>query len=252
MQTKGVNAKLQTCHKAVQTDERPMPLILPIPIPIYVPTPLHMFSRPVPCPVPFPVPIPVPIVIPSSKAQKRYRDISSDLKYPKSTVAYVIKKWKVSDDCRNVPESADQRNWEIETDKCSPEIFGRTEGTSTEDKFNQWKANGCGEDQITSENKPGRSMFQDLEDPSEDNHDQKPMEDDTKEIIDLETDEDCTSNVPKIKSPTKRRYGDVIEREVKKPKLDKSEDEEKKEELNKVKELMKRNCEESTLQLKVS
>ncbi|GIY13201.1 hypothetical protein CDAR_390041 [Caerostris darwini] len=196
MQTKGVNAKLQTCHKAVQTDERPMPLILPIPIPIYVPTPLHMFSRPVPCPVPFPVPIPVPIVIPSSKAQKE-------------------------------------------------------EGTSTEDKFNQWKANGCGEDQITSENKPG-SIFQDLEDPSEDNHDQKPMEDDTKDIIDLETDEDCTSNVPKIKSPTKRKYGDVIEREVKKPKLDKSEDEEKKEELNKVKELMKRNCEDSTLQLKVS
>ncbi|GIY38094.1 hypothetical protein CEXT_762341, partial [Caerostris extrusa] len=30
-------------------------------------------------------------------------DISSDLKYPKSTVAYVIKKWKVSGDCRNVP-----------------------------------------------------------------------------------------------------------------------------------------------------
>ncbi|GIY48088.1 transposable element Tc1 transposase [Caerostris extrusa] len=31
------------------------------------------------------------------------RDISSDLKYPKSTVAYVIKKWKVSSDCRNAP-----------------------------------------------------------------------------------------------------------------------------------------------------
>ncbi|GIY06052.1 protein-tyrosine sulfotransferase [Caerostris extrusa] len=31
------------------------------------------------------------------------RNISSDLKYPKSTVAYVIKKWKVSGDCRNVP-----------------------------------------------------------------------------------------------------------------------------------------------------
>ncbi|KAG8181585.1 hypothetical protein JTE90_017334 [Oedothorax gibbosus] len=31
------------------------------------------------------------------------RDISSDLKYPKSTVAYVIKKWKVTGDRRNVP-----------------------------------------------------------------------------------------------------------------------------------------------------
>jgi transposase len=31
------------------------------------------------------------------------RDISSELKYPKSTVGYVIRKWKVSGDCRNVP-----------------------------------------------------------------------------------------------------------------------------------------------------
>lgn len=31
------------------------------------------------------------------------RDISSELNYPKSTVAYVIQKWKVSGDCRNVP-----------------------------------------------------------------------------------------------------------------------------------------------------
>ncbi|GIY95305.1 transposable element Tc1 transposase [Caerostris extrusa] len=29
--------------------------------------------------------------------------VLSALKYPKSTVAYVIKKWKVSGDCRNVP-----------------------------------------------------------------------------------------------------------------------------------------------------
>src|SRR5215510_11052761 len=31
------------------------------------------------------------------------RDISSELKYPKSSVGYVIRKWKVSGDCRNVP-----------------------------------------------------------------------------------------------------------------------------------------------------
>ena len=30
------------------------------------------------------------------------RGIASELKYPKSTVAYVIRKWKVSGDCRNV------------------------------------------------------------------------------------------------------------------------------------------------------
>ncbi|GFS34720.1 zinc finger MYM-type protein 4 [Nephila pilipes] len=70
MQTKGINAKLQTCHKAVQTDERPMPIILPVPVPVYVPTPMHMFSRPVPCPIPFPVPIPVPVIIQSNKIIK--------------------------------------------------------------------------------------------------------------------------------------------------------------------------------------
>ena len=31
------------------------------------------------------------------------RDISSELQYPISTVAYVIGKWKKSGDCRNVP-----------------------------------------------------------------------------------------------------------------------------------------------------
>ncbi|GIY99296.1 hypothetical protein CEXT_289021 [Caerostris extrusa] len=66
------------------------------------------------------------IIIGYHKCGRSLRDISSDLKYPKSTVAYVIKKWKVSGDCRNVPESEDQRNWEIETDECSPEKFGRT------------------------------------------------------------------------------------------------------------------------------
>ncbi|GFX22261.1 transposable element Tcb2 transposase [Trichonephila clavipes] len=70
MLTKGINVKLVTCHKAVQTDERPMPIILPVPIPVYVPTPMHMFSRPVPCPVPFPVPIPVPVIIQSNKGHK--------------------------------------------------------------------------------------------------------------------------------------------------------------------------------------
>ncbi|GFV17792.1 transposable element Tc1 transposase [Trichonephila clavipes] len=30
------------------------------------------------------------------------RDISSELNIPKSTVAFVIKKWKVKGDCRNV------------------------------------------------------------------------------------------------------------------------------------------------------
>ncbi|GIY31120.1 transposable element Tc1 transposase [Caerostris extrusa] len=38
-----------------------------------------------------------------AKCGRSLRDISSHLKYPKSTVAYVIKKWKVSGDCRNVP-----------------------------------------------------------------------------------------------------------------------------------------------------
>ncbi|XP_055931989.1 zinc finger MYM-type protein 4-like isoform X1 [Argiope bruennichi] len=75
MQNKGVSAKLPTCHKSVQTDERPMPLILPVPVPIYVPTPMHMFSRPVPCPVPFPIPIPVPIIVPPSKP---YKDLQED------------------------------------------------------------------------------------------------------------------------------------------------------------------------------
>ncbi|GFR26486.1 zinc finger MYM-type protein 4 [Trichonephila clavata] len=70
MLTKGINVKLVTCHKAVQTDERPMPIILPVPIPVYVPTPMHMFSRPVPCPVPFPIPIPVPVIIHSNKGHK--------------------------------------------------------------------------------------------------------------------------------------------------------------------------------------
>jgi len=43
------------------------------------------------------------IIIGYHKCGRSLRDISSDLKYPKSTVAYVIKKWKVSGDCRNVP-----------------------------------------------------------------------------------------------------------------------------------------------------
>ncbi|GIZ00389.1 transposable element Tc1 transposase [Caerostris extrusa] len=43
------------------------------------------------------------IIIGYHKCGRSLRDISSDLKYPKSTVAYVIKKWKVSSDCRNVP-----------------------------------------------------------------------------------------------------------------------------------------------------
>ncbi|GIX69291.1 transposable element Tc1 transposase [Caerostris extrusa] len=43
------------------------------------------------------------IVIGYHKCGRSLRGISSDLKYPKSTVAYVIKKWKVSRDCRNVP-----------------------------------------------------------------------------------------------------------------------------------------------------
>ncbi|GIY00567.1 transposable element Tcb1 transposase [Caerostris darwini] len=43
------------------------------------------------------------IIIGYHKCGRSLRDISSDLKYSKSTVAYVIKKWKVSGDCRNVP-----------------------------------------------------------------------------------------------------------------------------------------------------
>ncbi|GIX74031.1 transposable element Tc1 transposase [Caerostris darwini] len=43
------------------------------------------------------------IIIGYHKCGRSLRDISSDLKYPKSTVAYVIKKWKVSGDCQNVP-----------------------------------------------------------------------------------------------------------------------------------------------------
>ncbi|GIY27970.1 transposable element Tc1 transposase [Caerostris extrusa] len=43
------------------------------------------------------------IIIGYHKCGRSLRDISSDLKYPKSTMAYVIKKWKVSGDCRNVP-----------------------------------------------------------------------------------------------------------------------------------------------------
>ncbi|KFM59511.1 hypothetical protein X975_23094, partial [Stegodyphus mimosarum] len=43
------------------------------------------------------------IIIEYHKCGRSLRDISSDLKYPKSTAAYVIKKWKVSGDCRNVP-----------------------------------------------------------------------------------------------------------------------------------------------------
>ncbi|GIY19762.1 transposable element Tc1 transposase [Caerostris darwini] len=43
------------------------------------------------------------IIIGYHKCGRSLRDISSDLKYPKWTVAYVIKKWKVSGDCRNVP-----------------------------------------------------------------------------------------------------------------------------------------------------
>ncbi|KAG8192931.1 hypothetical protein JTE90_025638 [Oedothorax gibbosus] len=43
------------------------------------------------------------IIIGYHKCGRSLRDISSDLKYPKSTVAYVIKKWKVTGDRRNVP-----------------------------------------------------------------------------------------------------------------------------------------------------
>jgi len=43
------------------------------------------------------------IIIGCRKCGRSSRDISSDLKYRQSTVAYVIKKWKVSGDCRNVP-----------------------------------------------------------------------------------------------------------------------------------------------------
>ncbi|GIY14008.1 transposable element Tc1 transposase [Caerostris extrusa] len=43
------------------------------------------------------------IIIGYHKCGRSLRDISSYLKHPKSTVAYVIKKWKVSGDCRNVP-----------------------------------------------------------------------------------------------------------------------------------------------------
>ncbi|GIY00659.1 transposable element Tc1 transposase [Caerostris extrusa] len=43
------------------------------------------------------------IIIGYHKCGRSLRDISSDLKYSKSTVVYVIKKWKVSCDCRNVP-----------------------------------------------------------------------------------------------------------------------------------------------------
>ncbi|GIY63825.1 c-Maf-inducing protein [Caerostris extrusa] len=43
------------------------------------------------------------IIIGYHKCGRSLRDISRVLKYPKSTVAYVIKKWKVSGDCRNVP-----------------------------------------------------------------------------------------------------------------------------------------------------
>ncbi|GIX84657.1 transposable element Tc1 transposase [Caerostris extrusa] len=43
------------------------------------------------------------IIIGYHKCGRSLRDISSDLKYTKSTVGYVIKKWKVSGDCRNVP-----------------------------------------------------------------------------------------------------------------------------------------------------
>ncbi|GIY33696.1 transposable element Tc1 transposase [Caerostris darwini] len=43
------------------------------------------------------------IIIGYHKCGRSLRGISSDLKYPKSTVANVIKKWKVSGDCRNVP-----------------------------------------------------------------------------------------------------------------------------------------------------
>ncbi|GIX81749.1 hypothetical protein CEXT_133591 [Caerostris extrusa] len=44
------------------------------------------------------------IIIGYHKCGRSLRDISSDLKYPKSTVAYVIKKWNLSGDCRNVPQ----------------------------------------------------------------------------------------------------------------------------------------------------
>ncbi|GIY67690.1 transposable element Tc1 transposase [Caerostris extrusa] len=37
------------------------------------------------------------IIIGYHKCDRFLRDISSDLKYPKSTVAYVIKKWKISE-----------------------------------------------------------------------------------------------------------------------------------------------------------
>ncbi|GIY56266.1 transposable element Tc1 transposase [Caerostris extrusa] len=43
------------------------------------------------------------IIIGYHKCSRSLRVISSNLKYPKLTVAYVIKKWKVSGDCRNVP-----------------------------------------------------------------------------------------------------------------------------------------------------
>ncbi|GIX86426.1 protein-tyrosine sulfotransferase [Caerostris extrusa] len=51
----------------------------------------------------FPVPMHVPLPPPPGDLMDASKDISSDLKYPKSAVAYVIKKWKVSGDCRNVP-----------------------------------------------------------------------------------------------------------------------------------------------------
>ncbi|KFM62165.1 Transposable element Tc1 transposase, partial [Stegodyphus mimosarum] len=45
------------------------------------------------------------IIIGYHKCGRSLRNISSDLKCPKSTVDYVIKKWKVSGDCRNVPRA---------------------------------------------------------------------------------------------------------------------------------------------------
>ncbi|GIX90132.1 uncharacterized protein CEXT_35611 [Caerostris extrusa] len=66
------------------------------------------------------------IIIGYHKCGRSLRDISSDLKYSKSTVTYVIKKWKVSGDCRNVPRVGRPNKLGDRDRRCSPEKFGRT------------------------------------------------------------------------------------------------------------------------------
>ncbi|XP_015924933.2 zinc finger MYM-type protein 4 [Parasteatoda tepidariorum] len=160
MQTKAINTKSSACHKAVQTDDSPRPIILPVPIPVYVPTPLHMFSRPVPCPVPFPVPIPVPIIIPASKEQ-----VCKQLKkYQENISCNSLVKDKLDTD----QKSPDAINSESDDtpDGCTKENQKRTLSSPIHSKHKKLKSDASVDSSSPSceEENPQNSIFDSFDD----------------------------------------------------------------------------------------